>query len=88
MESQGCAHSMSFARLPSGPAPVSSNHPPIPDGNVFPVFDVSKHINLVPSFREAENRLCLINGVQQVKSLAFSLLISLLNSVSRVLKHS
>lgn len=64
---------MSFTQLPSGPVPVSSNHPPIPDGNVFPIFDVSKHINLVPSFREAETRLCLINGVQQVKSLALKI---------------
>ncbi len=49
------SHRDVLARLPSGPAPASSNHPPIPDdGNVFPIFDVSKHINLVPSCREAE----------------------------------
>lgn len=44
----------SFAQLPSGPAPGSLGPAPVPDVNSSPLFDVSKHINLVPPFREAE----------------------------------
>lgn len=47
--------SPSFAQLPSGPALASSSPAAaVTDPVSLPAFDVSKHINLVPPFREAE----------------------------------
>lgn len=44
----------SFAPLPAGPLPASSTPVSAPDVTKAPVFDVSRHINLVPPFREAK----------------------------------